>query len=193
LKHAWRPGLPSGSSHGRPGTSVIRYLLRGRRVSSAGVTSAALHARENASMPPRERHGRLGLLGKAGISREKRSSGSHPCPKKNWCRSWRFFITAVSPASHSPATDQWPLATACVLWLRFRPAGPGTDDSTSSGNELCVDFGLASFCTFCGAGHSPCIGSPLPPDSLTTDHYSCATGHSDFTRHSPLATPSSVQ
>jgi len=35
------------------------------------MTSAALHARENASMPPRERQGRLGLIGKAGISKEE--------------------------------------------------------------------------------------------------------------------------
>jgi len=87
-------------------------------------------------------------------------------------------------------------ALAPLLWLRFRPAGSGTDDSTSSGNETCVDSGLASFCTFCGARHSSCVGSlhsgspspqppaatrrsPLVPDSL-------ATGHSDLTRHSPL-------
>ena len=46
----------------------------------------------------------------AATDRERRSSGSHQCPKKNWCRSWRSSITAVSPASHSLATDQWPLA-----------------------------------------------------------------------------------
>ena len=40
--------------------------------------------------------------------------------------------------------------SAPSLWLRFRPAGSGTDDSTSSGDELCVDSGLASFCTFSG-------------------------------------------
>src|SRR5208337_697077 len=68
-------------------------------------------------------------------------------------------------------------------WLRFRPSGSVADDSTSSGDELFVNSGLASFCTFCGARHSSCVGSPLPPDSLTTDHYSCATGHSGFTRH----------
>src|SRR5271157_2372569 len=44
------------SEHGE----TRRYPIRG--VSSAGMTSAALHARENASMPPRERNGRLGLL-----------------------------------------------------------------------------------------------------------------------------------
>src|SRR5271166_1864351 len=45
----------------------------------------------------------------------------------------------------------WSLARAALapsLWLRFRPGGSGTDDSTSSGDELCVDSGLASFCTF---------------------------------------------
>ena len=35
------------------------------------MTSAALHAREKASMPPRERQGRLGLIGKTGISKEE--------------------------------------------------------------------------------------------------------------------------
>src|SRR5208337_3591899 len=47
----------------------------------------------------------------------------------------------------------WSLARAALapsLWLRFRPGGSGTDDSTSSGDELCVDSGLASFCTFSG-------------------------------------------
>src|SRR5271157_3020022 len=85
---------------------------------------------------------------------------------------------------HSPS----PLATACVLWLRFRPAGSGRDDSTSSGNELCVDSGLASFGAFSGARRLSCVGSlrsgspspqppdaacrsPLPPDSLATDHW----------------------
>ncbi len=73
-----------------------------------------------------------------------------------------------------------------MLWLRCPRPGSGTDDSTSSGNELCVDSGLASFGTFCGARHSSCVGSlrsgspsslspdaarpSPPPDSLTTDH-----------------------
>jgi len=43
-----------------------RYTIRG--ISLAGMTSAALHARDNASMPPRESHGRLGSIGKTGIS-----------------------------------------------------------------------------------------------------------------------------
>jgi hypothetical protein len=60
------------SEHGEP----RRYPIRG--VSSAGMTSAALHARENASMAPRERHGRLGLIGKTGISRRDSRSLSAP-------------------------------------------------------------------------------------------------------------------
>ncbi len=44
------------SEHGEP----RRYPIRGG--SSAVLIPAALHARENASMPPGERHGRLGLL-----------------------------------------------------------------------------------------------------------------------------------
>ena len=124
-------------------------------------------------------------------TREKRSSGSQQCPKNYWCRSRRFSISAISPASHSLATDHCSRATAFVLWLRFRRPGSGTDDSTSSGNELCVDSGLASFCTFCGARHSSCVGSPRSgspsslspdaarpspaPDSLTTDHWLLTT------------------
>ena len=50
------------SEHGEP----WRYTIRG--VSLAGMTSAALDARENASMPPRESHGRRGPVGKTGIS-----------------------------------------------------------------------------------------------------------------------------
>src|SRR5208337_5217804 len=78
-------------------------------------------------------------------AREKRSSGSQRCPKNYWCRSRRLSISAISPASHSLATDHCSRATAFVLWLRFRRPGSGTDDSTSSGNELCVDSGLASW------------------------------------------------
>jgi len=42
------------------------YPIRG--ASSAGMTCAAHHALDNASMPPRDRHGRLGLIGKTGSS-----------------------------------------------------------------------------------------------------------------------------
>jgi hypothetical protein len=52
-----------------------RYTLR--RVSLAGMTSAALDARENASMPPRESYGRLGPIGKTGISITASSISSH--------------------------------------------------------------------------------------------------------------------
>ncbi len=94
---------------------------------------------------------------------------------------------------HWPRTSgRSPLATACVLWLRFPPAGSGRDDSTSSGNELCVDSGLASFGAFSGARRLSCVGSlrsgspspqppeatcrsPLPPDSLATDHWPLTT------------------
>jgi len=57
--------------HGEP----RRYLTRG--VSSARMTSATLHARDNASMPPRERHDRLGPMGKTGISITASSLSSH--------------------------------------------------------------------------------------------------------------------
>src|SRR5271166_2837813 len=59
------------SEHGEPWC----YTIRG--VSLAGMTSASLHARENASMPPRERHGRLGPIGKTGISITASSISSH--------------------------------------------------------------------------------------------------------------------
>jgi hypothetical protein len=62
------------SEHGEP----RRYPIHG--VSSAGMTSAALHARENASMPPRKRHGRLGPIGKAGISRAVRQPAEAGAP-----------------------------------------------------------------------------------------------------------------
>jgi len=103
-------------------------------------------------------------------TREKRSSGSQRCPKNYWCRSRRFSISAISPASHSLATDHCSRATACVLWLRFRRPGSGTDDSTSSRDEPCVDSGLASFCTFSGVftpegrlcrSQSPWYGRPV--------------------------------
>ena len=61
-----------------------------------------------------------------------------------------LFYHRDLPASHSLATDHCSRATACVLWLRFRRPGSGTDDSTSSRDEPCVDSGLASFCTFSG-------------------------------------------
>ncbi len=100
----------------------------------------------------------------------------------------RFAFTGHGPV----ATRRSPLATACVLWLRFPPAGSGMDDSTSSGNELCVDSGLASFGAFSGARRLSCVGSlrsgspspqppeatcrlPLPPDSLATDHWPLTT------------------
>jgi hypothetical protein len=34
---------------------------------------------------------------------------------------------------------------------------------------------LASFGTFCGVRHTSCVGSPLPPDPLVTDHWPPAT------------------
>ena len=45
------------------------------------MTSAALHARENASMPPRERHGRPRPIVKAGISASRSESDA---------RAWRL-------------------------------------------------------------------------------------------------------
>src|SRR5208337_2198079 len=59
------------SEHGEP----WRYTIRG--VSLAGMTSAALHARVFASMPPRESHGRLGPIGKTGIGITASSISSH--------------------------------------------------------------------------------------------------------------------
>ena len=59
------------SEHGEPWRDTIRG------VSSAGMTSAALHARENASMPPRERHGRLDPISKTGISITASTISSH--------------------------------------------------------------------------------------------------------------------
>ena len=41
----------------------------------------------------------------------KWSSGGHQCPKTNWYRSWRFSITAISPASHSLTTSHCSPAT----------------------------------------------------------------------------------
>src|SRR5271157_1052803 len=62
------------------------------------------------------------------------------------------FMTQKSSKHPSTSLDQNEHAFNFVgdvtLWLRFRPAGLETDDSTSSGNQLCVDSGLASFCAF---------------------------------------------
>ena len=77
------------SEHGEP----WRYTIRG--VSSAGMTSGALHARENANMPPRESHGRLGPIGKTDISITASSISSHS-------------LTAVLVPL---TTDHWPLTT----------------------------------------------------------------------------------
>ncbi len=42
-------------------------------------------------------------------------------PEKQLVPFWRFSITAISPASHSLATDHWPLFSS--HWPRFsRPA-----------------------------------------------------------------------
>ena len=107
-----------------------RYPIR--RVFSAGVTSAALHAREYAIMPPRERHGRLSLIGKAGISREKYSSSAinalqtiGVCPDS--------FLSPRSPPLriHCPlATDYCshasrptPHASLSSFWAMCRPPG----------------------------------------------------------------------
>ncbi len=69
--------------------------------------------------------------------RETRSLSSHQCSKKNGCRSLRFSIPTISPASHSPATGHYSLATGHDLpaayrsagnWLRF-PATFGLDSS----------------------------------------------------------------
>ena len=59
------------SEHGVP----WRDTIRGE--SLAGMTATALHARENASMPPRESHGRLGPIGKTGIRITAGSISSH--------------------------------------------------------------------------------------------------------------------
>src|SRR5271157_123351 len=62
------------------------------------------------------------------------------------------FMTQKSSKHPSTSLDQNEHAFNFVgdvtLWLRFRPAGLETDDSTSSCNQLCVDSGLASFCAF---------------------------------------------
>src|SRR5271157_3260228 len=76
---------------------------------------------------------------------------------------------AIGSNGSLPAS--WGTVLPAADWLRFRPAGSVADDSTSSGNELCVDSGLASFGAFSGAGYSSCVGSlrsgspsPQPPD-----------------------------
>ncbi len=62
---------------------------------------------------------------------------------------WRVATILEPLATASSLTTVLPpLATAWVNWLRFRPSGSVADDSTSSGNELCVNSGLASFCAF---------------------------------------------
>src|SRR5208337_878458 len=84
-----------------------RYTIRG--VSLAGMTSAALHARENASMPPRESHGRLGPIGKTGISITASSISSH---------SLTAVLVRLTTGHCSPATRHSPLpATTLPCWL----------------------------------------------------------------------------
>jgi hypothetical protein len=56
--------------------------------------------------------------------------------------------SAIGSNGSSPAS--WGTAPPAADRLRPRPAGPGTDDLTASGNKPCVDSGLASFGAFCG-------------------------------------------
>src|SRR5208283_1451826 len=55
--------------------------------------------------------------------RETRSSSSHQCSKKNRCRSLRFSIPTIFPASHSLATGHDSLATGHDLPAAYRSAG----------------------------------------------------------------------
>ncbi len=96
------------SEHGEP----WRYTIRG--VSLAGMTSAALHARENASIPPRESHGRLGPIGKTGISITASSLSSH---------SLTAVLVRLTTGHCSPATRHSPLATTPLTTI-LSPQGP---------------------------------------------------------------------
>ena len=96
------------SEHGGP----WRYTICG--VSLAGMTSAALHARENANMPPRESHGRFGSIGKTGISIIGSSISSHsltavlvPLTTGHCSPATRHYLLRPSPAGYclTPTVD----------------------------------------------------------------------------------------
>jgi hypothetical protein len=86
------------SEHGEP----WRYTIRG--VPLAGMTSAALHARENASMPPGESHGRLGPIGKTGISITASFISSHPLTAVHLRLTTGHSSLAPRPA---PRAENW--------------------------------------------------------------------------------------
>src|SRR5208337_2131706 len=89
----------------------------------------------------------------------------------HWLLTTDHYSRATGHYSLATRSSAWGTAPPAANWLRCRPAGSVADDSTLSGDELCVDSGLASFGGFCGVRHSSCVGSlgsgspsPQPPD-----------------------------
>ncbi len=156
------------SEHGKP----WRYTIRG--VSLAGMTSAALHARENASMPPRESPGRLGPIGKTGISITASSISSHSLTAVLV----RLTTGHCSLATRHYHTDHASLAPrplpSAGNWVRFSCSIPPLFVLSHSLPMINTTGKLASFWRFSIAASS------LPSASRGTDHRPL------FPRHSPL-------
>ncbi len=137
-----------------------RYTCRG--VSLAGMTSAALHARENASMPPRESQGRLGPIGKTGISITASSISTH---------SLTAVLVRLAAGHCSPATRHYPTDHASLAprplpsagnWVRFSCSIPPLFVLSHNMPTINTTGKLASFWRFSLAT------GPLPSDSLAT-------------------------
>ncbi len=124
-------------------------------------------------------------------------------PEKQLVPFWRFSITAISPASHSLATDHWPLATVLeplATILPPRAPRPAPRAPRPAGRELGL-FSCSIPPSFVLSHHVPmvnttsnwlCFGAFLSPPvpslrihwPLTTGRCSRATGHySRATRH----------
>ncbi len=57
-------------------------------------------------------------------------------PEKQLVPFWRFSITAISPASHSLATDHWPLATVLEPLATILPPRAPRPAPRAAGREL---------------------------------------------------------
>jgi hypothetical protein len=131
-------------------------------------------------------------------------------PEKQLVPFWRFSITAISPASHSLATDHWPLATdhwplATVLepLATILPPRAPRPAPRAAGRELGL-FSCSIPPSSVLSHHVPmvnttsnwlCFGAFLSPPvpslrihwPLTTDYWPVFSCHWPlFSRHSPL-------
>ena len=124
------------------------------------MTSAALHARENASTPPRESHGRLVFIGKTGISITASSISSHSLTAVLVRLTTGHSSVAPRPTPHAVGRELGLVSCSIPPWFVL-------SNNLSTTNTRAIWLCLSTFLS--------------PPASSVQFHWLLATDH-----HSPV-------